>query len=154
MHPFLDEEAVLAAQVLNFLSLSSFNITASEEITHLLNKIMVLGKVPENTCQKIAAALTDQTPWFCLYAEAYEDTKPNQGQCTYLTCSDSYAVTGEVAAWAALHLAYGEKKGGFWFSSYPKAVSIWSDWNAYPPPGVKIIRRPLLSPPTYEEGEL
>lgn len=79
IHPFLDEEAVLVARVLNFSSLSSFNVTASEEITYLLNEIMISGKIAENACQDIAATLAGKRLWFCLYAEAYEDTEVHKG---------------------------------------------------------------------------
>lgn len=153
-HPFVDEEAALAANVLNLRSLSGFNITDSADISRLLNEMMVAGSVPEAAPAKIADALAGRTPWFCLCAEGREESLPEQGLRTYLTCDDSYQVTGEVAAWSVMNIDSGISPGASWFSGHPQALAIWSQWEQCPPGGVRIAWQPLENRSVYEEGEL
>ncbi len=153
-HPFVDEEAALAANALGLGSLSGFNITDSTDISHLLNEIMVSGSVPETASVRIAGALAGRTPWFCLYAHGRVGNPPMQKICGYLTCGDSYRVTGEVAAWAALNIACGQSSGASWFSAHPQALAIWSHWETNPPENVKIVWQHQSHRTACEEGEL
>lgn len=154
IHPFVDEEAALAANALNLHSLSCFNITDSADISHLLNEIMVSGSVPDTTSARIADTINGRTLWFCLCAEGKEDTRPEQVVRTFLNCDDSYRVTGEVAAWAAMRIINRWSTGASWFSAYPQALAIWSQWERTPPEGVRVVWQYLDNRTVCEEGEL
>lgn len=154
IHPFVDEEAALAANALNLYSLSGFNITDSADISHLLSEIMVSGSVPDTASARIADVMNGKTPWFCLCAEGGEETRPEQVVRTFLTCDDSYRVTGEVACWAVLNIVNGVPPGAGWFSAHPQAPAIWSQWERTPPEGVRIVWQSLVYRAVCEEGEL
>lgn len=154
IHPFVDEEAALAANTLNLLSLSGFNITDSADICHLLNEMMVSGSVPDTASVQIADAMIGRTPWFCLCAEGREETRPEHVVRTFLTCDDSYRVTGEVAAWTVMSIINRLSPGAGWFSAHPQALAIWSQWERTPPEGVQIVWQSLDNSTVCEEGEI
>ncbi|MGF6188799.1 hypothetical protein [Serratia sp. 2723] len=155
IHPYVDEEAAYAAKELSLLSLASFNVTDSVEITRLLSEIMVLGEIPGGASQRIADAMTEKAPYFCLSAEGISDGQPEHGQHTVLTCTDSYQVTGSVAAWAMGNtLAPLSSSGANWFSQRPESLAIWQQWQTQPPAGVRIVWQGPNNSTNCEEGEL
>lgn len=154
IHPFVDEEAALAANALELHSLSGFNITDSEDISHLLNEIMVSGFVPDTASARSADAVAGRIPWFCLCAEGCEESLPEQVIRTFFACEDSYRITGEVAAWAVINIVDEMTSGASWFSAHPQALAIWQQWEITPPEGGRIVWQNLNNRTVCEEGEL
>lgn len=156
IHPYVDEEAADAARELSLLSLKSFNVTDSVEIAGLLSEIMVLGEVPEVASQRVANAMTGKVPYFCLSVEGIGDRPLEHGRHTVLTCTDSYQVTGAVAAWAMGNTLTQPplSSGVTWFSQRLESLAIWQQWQTQPPAGVRIVWQNPCNPTGCEEGEL
>jgi len=155
-HPYVDEEAALAAKELSLFSLCSFNVTDSAEITYLLNEIMVTGRIPDSASQRTADAVAAQSPWFCLSAEGIDEEDKADVRRTILTCVDSYQVTGAVAAWAMINVKSQSHllPGASWFSQRPQSLAIWQQWHSQPPAGVEIVWQYPQTQMLCEEGEI
>lgn len=152
-HAYVDEENQCAAKDFELKKLQSFNVSDSLAIAHVLNELMVTGGTITKACQRIDACLVGKQPYFCIHVSGRDASG-----CTYsstLQCTDSYALSGATAAWAAISFCqHTERAGIYWFSQSPHAQALWLQWEKAPITACTISRQDYSEPFGYEAGEL
>ncbi|MBJ3813664.1 SDR family NAD(P)-dependent oxidoreductase [Shimwellia pseudoproteus] len=152
-HPYTDEEAACAAEDLALFELRGFTVSGAAAITRLLNEAMVTGGYPAALYPRPTAAAAMHAEYFFLHATVRESLAPGQQAHSLLSCTDSYRLTGAVAAWAALNSG-PRQPGAGWFSRLPGVAALWQQWRTDPPPGVNISWHAPPGQTRCEEGTL
>ncbi|WP_438484812.1 amino acid adenylation domain-containing protein [Streptomyces sp. S186] len=172
-HVSLDEECRAAAEELGLAALRWCNVTGSAPIEQALSRALGQERTHTETLRAIDAAVSGARPYFriSLQGTSGHGTSGHgtAGQTTVRTtlhCADSYALTGAVAALAALEDPRG-RTGAVWMSEYVDARRFW-DRMATDVPGVSLVldtapaaglpgpwpSEPAEKPGQFEEGEL
>ncbi|MFF4603179.1 saccharopine dehydrogenase NADP-binding domain-containing protein [Streptomyces sp. NPDC001339] len=159
-HVSLDEECRAAAEELGLASLRWCNITGSAQIEQALSRALGQQRTHAETLRAIDAAVSGARPYFriSLQGTSGHGTSRQATVRTVLHCTDSYALTGAVAALAALEDPRG-RTGAAWMSEYVDARRFW-DRMATDVPGVSLVLDavpgtglPETSEPAEESGE-
>ncbi|WP_052230270.1 saccharopine dehydrogenase NADP-binding domain-containing protein [Streptomyces sp. CT34] len=157
-HVSLDEECRDAAEELGLAALRWWNVTGSAQIEQALAKALGRQRSCAETLRTIDAAVSGARPHFRISLHGTSDRATVH---TVLHCADSYALTGAVAALAALEDPRG-RTGAVWMSQYVDARHFW-DRMATDVPGASLVLDTADTPhganmPTsyreFEEGEL
>ncbi|WP_369354875.1 SDR family NAD(P)-dependent oxidoreductase [Streptomyces sp. cg2] len=165
-HVSLDEECRAAAEELGLAALWWGNITGSAPIEQALSRALGQERTHTETLRAIDAAVSGARPYFriSLQGTSGHGTSGQITVRTVLHCADSYALTGAVAALAALEDPLG-RTGAVWMSEYVDARRFW-DRMATDVPGVSLVldtapaaglpdpSEPAEKSGQFEEGEL